>query len=196
MLDINLIGMAGGASIERVMWNLTQDAPNFGAVSRPRASHAGAPNYFLKRVATKLSMHECSGSRYPVMYYVSMVRYIWVTTLISLGLLWLILSGTDPTVVNPIIILIVFVLVYIALVGIVTYILFLSVNLAAKLLAVFFDTANRRLSLGKAYIFSTVIALGPVILLAIRTVANIGFFDLTLVVLFELIAVFYIYRRI
>ena len=47
----------------------------------------------------------------------------------------------------------------------------------------------------KLYYFSSVLALAPVILLGIQSIGGIKLFDLCLVVIFEVIACLYVYKR-
>ena len=47
----------------------------------------------------------------------------------------------------------------------------------------------------KLYYFSSVLALAPVILLGIQSIGGIKLFDICLVVIFEVIACLYVYKR-
>ncbi len=52
-----------------------------------------------------------------------------------------------------------------------------------------------RSTMQRAYIYATILAFGPVILIGMRSVGSFGLVDIFLVALFELIACFYIWRR-
>lgn len=47
----------------------------------------------------------------------------------------------------------------------------------------------------RAYYFSTVLAAAPVMLIGLQSVQSVGFYEILLVVIFELVACIYISRR-
>lgn len=51
------------------------------------------------------------------------------------------------------------------------------------------------LQLRRAYMYASVIALAPVILVAMQSVGALGIWDVSLVIIFEILACFYIWRR-
>ncbi len=107
--------------------------------------------------------------------------------------LWLLATMTNPAIVHPLGILLFFVLAYI-----VTLVIFTAaIIIAFRVL----QTANiihkkqPELQLRRAYMYASVIALAPVILVAMQSVGALGVWDVSLVIIFEILACFYIWRR-
>ncbi len=121
-------------------------------------------------------------------------KVLAIGSLFSAVTLILILQTTTPTSVGPLGIIFVFGLLYMSALGLLTFLLIgihrlLLIN---KRTAVF---ARDIFSLRQAYYFATVLSLAPIILLAMRSVGGISFYEVILVVLFELIACVYIAKR-
>lgn len=115
--------------------------------------------------------------------------------LVSAILLAILLQTTTPSTIPPIGILAFFVLFYtLVLVGLTYFLLGLSLVLSwlgAKL------SWHRsfKLSLRRGYLYASVLAFAPVILVGMNSVGTTSALDLSLVLLFELIACFYVWRR-
>lgn len=115
---------------------------------------------------------------------------------VSVILLIVLLQTTSPGAVGPLGILIVFILMYLSLLSIISFALF---GLSAVLRRLFSFLKLKKpisgLSFTRAYYFSSVIALGPVMLLAIQSVGKLGFYDVLLTALFVLISCVYVAKR-
>lgn len=124
-------------------------------------------------------------------------RFLAVIGALSAIFLFVILQTTTPSSIHPVGLLGVFILLYITLGVVVLFILYYGAKLLSKLRPVFSPgtVGASRLTLQRAYIYATVIALAPVVLIGMRSVGNFGLIDVTLVVVFELIACFYIFKR-
>lgn len=116
--------------------------------------------------------------------------------IVSAVLALLLVMLTTPRIVGPLGVLAFFVLVYIATVSLV-YLTFRSaVGMVRKIL-----TKGRWLmraegvSNMKLYYYSSVLGLAPVILMGMRSVGEIGVGEILLLVIFEVLAIFYISRR-
>lgn len=111
-------------------------------------------------------------------------------------LLIILLQTTNPTTSGPLGILIVFILMYVSALGVLTFLLFWGSRITARLAS---SVTVRRplqvLSLGKAYYFSSVLSLVPVMLIGMQSVGSVGFYNVSLVVIFALIACVYIVKR-
>lgn len=117
-----------------------------------------------------------------------------ITTLIALVTLSALLQSTSPSTIHPLGILFVFVLFYIAALGVLTFFMFWLSRLLAKA-GPRTHLAARPMTARQAYYYGSVIALAPVLLVGMRSIGRGTAWDFVLVVLFEIIACFYIAKR-
>ncbi len=119
-----------------------------------------------------------------------LARILALASLGSLVLLSAILQSTTPSTIHPVGILVVFALIYVVILGVVTYFLFSSIHVIAR-------TTHRvqPWSLKKSYYYASVLALAPVILIGMRSIGHTGSYDIVLVVVFEIVALFYLTKR-
>ena len=124
-------------------------------------------------------------------------RILIVSGLVSAGLLLIILTTTTPAKAGAFGILAVFLLSYITTLFVMTYIVWSVSYLVNRVLIAMHRTSYRpyTLNLKRSYYFSTVLALGPVILVSLRSVGGASGYDLGLVVLFMVLGCLYISRR-
>lgn len=104
-----------------------------------------------------------------------------------------ILQSTSPSTIHPVGILIVFILLYVLALGVLTFLLY-GVN---KL----FNSSMRNaraastLTLRQAYYFASVLALAPVMYIGVRSIGRTGAYEMMLIIIFEIVACFYIAKR-
>jgi hypothetical protein len=115
---------------------------------------------------------------------------------ISLIIAGLMLTMTRPGEVGPFGVLAFFVLLYLSAGSIIYMLLTGIIYVLMRVL----PPGSLRLWLEnvshtKVYYYTTVLALAPVVLLGMASVGSIGGLDIVLVVLFEILACFYISRR-
>lgn len=123
-------------------------------------------------------------------------KTIIIISTVATVLLFLILQSTTPTNAGPLGILAVFFLLYVALTGIITGILHGGSTLLAKIIARFtVKKPLQAMSALRAYYFASILALAPVMLLAMGSVNQPGVYDIMLVVAFVAIGVFYVQKR-
>ena len=106
------------------------------------------------------------------------------------------LLTTQPASVGPVGILFVFILMYVSVLGVLTFLLFGISKIVVKISTPF--TVKRPLSamtIRRAYYFSSVVGLAPVMLIGMQSVGEVGIYDLLLVVIFVIIACIYISKR-
>ena len=124
-------------------------------------------------------------------------RILFIATVIAATILVVIFQVTTPAAIGPLGVLLVFVLMYILALGVLTLSIFgvsrffqKSVNLliAAK-------KPLRSLTLARSYYFASVTALAPVMLIAIHSVGELGFYDVVLVGVFVFISCIYVAKR-
>lgn len=122
-------------------------------------------------------------------------RGLVIVMLVTGVLLTTLLNTTTPSTIPPIGILAFFVLLYtLVLIGLTYFLLGASRGLAliGRRLS---WRRSYALSLRRAYLYASVLAFAPVILLGMNSVGTTSLVDTGLVVLFELIACFYVWRR-
>lgn len=115
---------------------------------------------------------------------------------ISLVIAGLMLTMTRPGEVGPFGVLAFFILLYLSAGSIIYMLLTGIIYVLMRVL----PPGSLRLWLEnvshtKVYYYTTVLALAPVVLLGMASVGSIGGLDIVLVVLFEILACFYISRR-
>lgn len=106
------------------------------------------------------------------------------------------LLTTQPASVGPVGILFVFILMYMSVLGVLTFLLFGVSRIVVKISSPF--TVKKPLTamtIRRAYYFSSVVALAPVMLIGMQSVGEVGIYDLLLVVIFVVIACIYISKR-
>lgn len=124
------------------------------------------------------------------------MKILGAVTLLSLGILGILLFQTNPSTITPLGILFVFLLFYTSTLGVVTFFLYFGSRILDRLVRPVSKIKIRILSEREAYLFGSVLAIAPIILLAMQSVEAVGLVDAGLVILFELLACFYIWRRI
>lgn len=123
-------------------------------------------------------------------------RTIAFISVISIAALFIVLRMTAPATIGPLGILFVFILMYLSVLGMVTFALLGINKVIAKITPhVEGGHADQSMGVGRAYYFASVIALAPVIIIGMQSVGEIGFYDLLLVVLFVVIGCIYIAKR-
>ena len=103
---------------------------------------------------------------------------------------------TTPTQAGPLGILVVFLCLYIMMFSAMTFFIVGLQRLIVKLASPF--TARKPLqsmSVSRAYYFSSILSLGPVMLIGMQSVGSIGFYEVGLVTLFMVIGCVYIAKR-
>ena len=114
----------------------------------------------------------------------------------AVTLLAILLQITAPATIGPMGILLVFILLYVSVLGVLTFLLFGCSRVASKVTATFTRRAIiRPLSLRRSYYYSSVLALAPVLFIGMQSVGEVSAYDVLLVALFVGIACIYIAKR-
>lgn len=124
-------------------------------------------------------------------------KIVLFSVVVAIAVLALLLSTTEPATIGPLGILSIFVCMYVSVLGVLTFLLYSGSRLMGKISSAF--TVKKPLmplSLRRAYYFSSVIALAPVMIIGMQSVGGVGIYELLLIVVFELIACIYIAKRI
>lgn len=125
-----------------------------------------------------------------------LTKTLGVLTAIGLITVVLITTSTLPSQIGPFGILILFVAMYVATLGVVTF----CISGLSRLMARFSRGAGlsrpiEPLTLREAYYYGTIIALGPVMLIGMQSVGGIGAYEFGLVLLFTILGCVYVARK-
>lgn len=124
-----------------------------------------------------------------------LVRAIGTLTLIAAILLVVLVQSTTPSTTSPVSILAIFGLIYTLAFGVLTFFIYWASFGVAKIGKALSLRRLEALSIRRASMYALVVAFAPVILLAMQSVGAMSFTDVLLVVLFEAVALFYMWRR-
>ncbi|MDB5187477.1 MAG: hypothetical protein JWM07_949 [Candidatus Saccharibacteria bacterium] len=123
-------------------------------------------------------------------------RVLTISFIMATMLLVIVLQTTTPATIGPLGILFVFVLMYVSVLCALTFLLFISSRMIAKVSSsITLRRPIQPLSLVKAYYFSSVVALAPVMFIGMQSVGEVGFYDLALIIIFVIISCVYITKR-
>lgn len=123
-------------------------------------------------------------------------KVIVIGTLGAGSALVLLLTTTNPSTVGPLGLLAVFFLLYVVLIGAMTELLWVGSGMVETVgRKVTSKRPPKRLSLTRSYYFSTVLALGPVMALALQSIGSLGIYEIGLIVAFLMIGTLYVSRR-
>lgn len=125
-------------------------------------------------------------------------RIIAGSVIVAGILLIIMLQTTNPSTVGPVGLLAVFFLLYVIMLGTVTEVLWLgsrAMSWLGRRVVIMSRKPVQPLTLARSYYFSTILALGPVILLAMASIGSLGIYETILVMVFLAVGVLYISKR-
>jgi hypothetical protein len=125
-----------------------------------------------------------------------LARILMIAGLVATGLLLILVTTVTPNSAGAVGILAVFLLSYTVIVCLLTFLIWLSARLVSKMgkeIRVF--RKDYSISLKKSYYYSSVISLGPVIVISLQSVGGVGIYEMALVVVFIALGCLYIVRR-
>lgn len=123
-------------------------------------------------------------------------RIVATITIASIAMLIYLINTTTPTTIGPLGILFVFILIYLSVLGTVSYFIhgvLWVMNFATR--ESNSRVATKKISFRRAYYFASIIALAPVMLLGAQSIGRSSLYDIFLVLLFEVIALLYVSKR-
>ncbi len=123
-------------------------------------------------------------------------KIVTTSTLVATLLLFVLLQTTNPASVGPAGLLAVFFLLYIVLVGVFTAMGWILNRMLVKVSRLV--TVRKPLttaSVKKVYYLSSVLALGPIMVLAMKSIGSLGIYEIILVLVFLTIALLYVNKR-
>lgn len=123
-------------------------------------------------------------------------RILTSISIVSFCLLVLLLTLTAPSSTGPVVILFVFILTYLSLLGAVTFLLYAGTRTFYFVTHLLTNRPVRsRLSLNRAYLYATVLAVLPMVIVGLYSANGIRWYELLLVGIFGCIGVLYIAKR-
>lgn len=123
-------------------------------------------------------------------------RILATISLASLCVLSLMLTFTSPATAGPFGLLVIFITAYLTFVGLISFFLF-GINRLIIMVSSGMTVRKplRTMEFKRAYYYSTVLAAAPVLLIGLQSVTSIGFYEVILVVIFEVVACVYVSKR-
>lgn len=113
-------------------------------------------------------------------------RIIYIISFLGLAVLLAMLTFTSPTEIGPLGVLLFFTTLYVVFFGFITLLLQAFMRIAFK------KTTFRN----KDYLYSAVLAFGPIMLMMARSFGAINLWTVALIVIFVVLAEFLVYKRI
>lgn len=118
-------------------------------------------------------------------------------TVVSLGILGILLNITSPGTAGPFGILMIFIFAYISLIGVVAYLIQGLSQVIAHLSIVFISKKPlAALTFKRSYYYSTVVAAAPILMVGLQSVGEVGFYEFFLMLIFVVIGCLYVSKRI
>ncbi|MDB5183381.1 MAG: rane protein of unknown function [Candidatus Saccharibacteria bacterium] len=126
-----------------------------------------------------------------------LARILSIVGLVSAGLLLILVTTTTPGSVGALGILAVFLLTYITILCLLTFLVWLLAKVINKLMKeLHLSRKQYTFPLRKSYYYSTVLALGPVIIISLQAVGGVGIYELSLVIALLVLGCLYVSRRV
>ena len=123
-------------------------------------------------------------------------KTIVVSTTAAAILLAAIFQFQKPSSIGPIGLLGVFFLLYVVALGIITWFLWIISQMISNIgKHITVKKPPQALTLAQSYYFSSVIALAPIMMLAMQSIGSLGVYETVLVLIFVLVGILYISRR-
>lgn len=123
-------------------------------------------------------------------------KIVLITGLVSAGLLLVLLNVTTPSTSGAVVILAVFLLGYVVMLSLVTFLIWGMSRVVVRLGSGLYRRGTiEEMSMRKSYYYASVIALGPVILVGLQSVGGVSIYEVGLVGLFVVFGCVYIARR-
>lgn len=123
-------------------------------------------------------------------------RILATLSLASLCVLSLMLTFTSPSTAGPFGLLLIFITAYLTFVGVISFFLF-GMNRLIIMVSSGMTVRKplRPMEFKRAYYYSTVLAAAPVLLIGLQSVTSVGFYEVILVLIFEVVACVYVSKR-
>lgn len=119
-----------------------------------------------------------------------------ISSFVALSILLIVVQSTTPSSIGPIGLLAVFFLLYVVLLGVFTVFLYVGSRVIVRFSRMLTSRRPLRiLPLKKIYYYSSVLALAPVMILAMKSIGSLGLYEIVLVGIFITVAILYVGKR-
>ena len=119
-------------------------------------------------------------------------KVLAISTLCAFVLLSAVMQSTTPSSIHPLGILFVFFLIYLLVLGVLTFLFYGGASIVLRL-------RKRELAsthvLKRSYVYSSVLSLTPVMIIGISSIGRMGVYEFLLVAIFEATVCFYVARQ-
>jgi ABC-type transport system involved in multi-copper enzyme maturation permease subunit len=123
-------------------------------------------------------------------------KLVAISTVLSVICVAILLNTTTPATIGPLGIFVLFILLYVSVLGVLTFLLFGIHKIVRRILqSLGVKRPVDELTFRKAYYFSSVVALTPVMMIGLQSVGEVGIYELLLLALFTVIACTYVSKR-
>lgn len=123
-------------------------------------------------------------------------RSIAISGVVAVVVLIITLQLTTPSTIGPLGLLFVFVLIYVAILSMLTFLLYALNRVIIRVShTMTVRRPVRQLSLQRAYYYSSVVSLAPVMLIGMQSVGVVGIYEILLIAAFTGLTCVYIAKR-
>lgn len=125
------------------------------------------------------------------------IRLLLLIGLVSTGLLLFIMTTYEPSSIGALGIFTVFFLGYVVILCLLTVLLLVLVRLLRRIrIKAKILNKTQQLSVKAVYYYSSVLALAPVIVISLGSVGEVSFYEVSLILLFEILGCLYVAKRV
>lgn len=123
-------------------------------------------------------------------------KLIYAIPLFAMASLLFVMNMTNPVSGGPAVILLIFILIYILCASVLFILLHVGVAMASRIWAKrAINMREWRIGVRRAYYIASIVAFGPVLLLAMQSVGQLQLRDIFLVFILLALAIFYVVKR-
>ena len=119
-------------------------------------------------------------------------KVLAISALCSFVLLSAIVQSAVPSSMHPLGILMVFFLIYVLVLSVLTFFIY---SVFIFILRLRHRSADKRVVLRRSYVYSLILAMAPVMMIAISSIGRFGAYEASLIIVFELVACFYVSKH-
>ncbi len=132
-----------------------------------------------------------------VYHEIMLAKFLVIVGSLSAVTLFVVLQLTTPASIHPVGLLGVFILIYAVSTVLSTAVVYVGSRILGRLLVMLRATRRAQTSttVQRSYLYGTVLAFAPVVMIGMKSVSSLGFVDVLLVIAFEVIGCFYLWRR-
>ena len=119
-------------------------------------------------------------------------KVLAISGLCSFALLSAIMQSAIPSSMHPLGILLVFFLIYVLVLSVLTFFVY---GIWTLIVRARHRVVEKLVVLRRSYVYSLILAMAPVMMIAISSIGRFGIYECSLIIVFELIACFYVSKH-